>query len=1693
MVDGQACRSKLRKVVLAAGGVAVWLAALAPQKAAATPACTEILRNFSASVSGETSGESGDAGSCGGTEAPELSLTFTAPRAGSYTFDTFGSAFDTVLYVRSENGTELGCNDDVQLGVHAWSRVRVTLGAEQTVRVIVDGFGSQSGAFVLRIHAECPLPFRADARDLGSASTWVIRGSTTCAPMVGPATSCGAVPWGPGTSFVYTAPFSGTYEFSSEGSQFDTLLVVQLGTCSGAELACNDDIGATDPGASRVRVELAVGQTVVITLAGKGEARGEFVLSGVGVPFTPTITATRTASRTATATRSHTVSPSATSSRTFTPSRVPTASPSPTASPTPSRTRTARATPTPSDTARPTATATRLVTATPPLSATPSPTPTATPSASPLPSPLSTICCEWEGGGQPARCELSSVAQCGALGGTVHEDAVCTEQGCRPRTEGSATASPTLTATPSVRPTWTFLPSLTATATSLARVVVEGASLRPGASIAVAGEMPPGHGAARLWMIDASGKWWPFGQTAVAEHGGFRAVVQVPAPAAPGPARVCAVPTAPGREPADLVCTHLPVEDWPPAQLDVAVRSESGALAQGSVYLFSANGIPRGAAKTGSSGVARFGTVPAGIYTVRAVCERGSECGEGYVPPGTVVLAPGSRRSLVLRAVPPPAEADLDWAGTLLLPGGLLQALDPVAQPLRAGQPWLFPSLEGLGLPPLLLRFWAVPRVPVNSAVPVAFRVWGGDELLFSRTAMQPEPVYAFDPLWSFPAYTADWNLSGLPAGDLRVEVEAAGGPVRSFSLFGEALSGRWAGVVGARGSEVGVASNEDTLRTRLAARLFQPDWSWDLQLAGAPGSSLRWSGNVEGLLLEEWDTDGRWSGAIRGTLSSHFRGDEVVSSRAVSVLRGSDLTAGSYEWSGVAETTQCAAIAPNAGTVSFDVSACEGCPPTTFRRPFTPTRCLPPRARFEVHGGTDLRMKGWVALEAAQTAWLSVEEPIGLCRARLWGRGNIVARAKVLYDPARTPALLPENEPCLSLRERWWPVLQCAGATFARAAMDFGDSSPCTAPPPAESPEQFWPNPLPAAASHGSGRAVLLWTRQMGRESSAGSLLLWREVHGTAVQDPRPLEGAEAAVDSPAIASVGGGRLLAVWVQGDASAERSPRADPATATGRGNLWSAVWEGGSWSAPSPLTQDAVADGPPVLVSGDGVTELFWLRGSDGGRSSAANVHWARFAPERGWVFEGPVLPEGGAVIRNVAAGRMADGSTLLAWIEEQGMEPAHVRARKLVGGSWSAVDDVVIPAGVWPSAVRVVEGAPLPVLVVRAISASEAGPGGSLYIVVQESGRWLARAVVREPQADEFAALARDEEVFVFFRGVGGGLATGGNGELWAAVVRGATVQGPVRLTSDGAGHLSPVAIAMNEETVLVADVHQRAPSDQPEVALHRWPLLPDLVVESAHIEPSSGALTGGAGLVVSVSNRGLDEIRVPVRVSVNSGTFVRNLHVAPAQLPPGRRVELTFEDVPVLPDANEIEIRVDEDEAVRESDEANNVLRVLTGPQAPVVLGYTLDTVRGEVVIEWEPVSSAVEYRVYRGEFAHGAFELWSGTTATQFRDVLDTPASSVRYRVTAVDGFGKESPASAAIEVTGILPASGCTGDCNEDGSVTIDELLLGVNIALELKPLVECSALDANHDGQVTIEEILRAVGQALTGCAESAAAR
>jgi hypothetical protein len=63
--------------------------------------------------------------------------------------------------------------------------------------------------------------------------------------------------------------------------------------------------------------------------------------------------------------------------------------------------------------------------------------------------------------------------------------------------------------------------------------------------------------------------------------------------------------------------------------------------------------------------------------------------------------------------------------------------------------------------------------------------------------------------------------------------------------------------------------------------------------------------------------------------------------------------------------------------------------------------------------------------------------------------------------------------------------------------------------------------------------------------------------------------------------------------------------------------------------------------------------------------------------------------------------------------------------------------------------------------------------------------------------------------------------------------------------------------------------------------------------------------------------------------------------------------------------------------------------------------------------------------------------------------------------------------------------LPA-GCAGDCNGDAEVTVNEVLLLVNVALGNTSVADCEVGDLNGDGTITVNEILAAVNNALNGC-------
>ncbi len=66
------------------------------------------------------------------------------------------------------------------------------------------------------------------------------------------------------------------------------------------------------------------------------------------------------------------------------------------------------------------------------------------------------------------------------------------------------------------------------------------------------------------------------------------------------------------------------------------------------------------------------------------------------------------------------------------------------------------------------------------------------------------------------------------------------------------------------------------------------------------------------------------------------------------------------------------------------------------------------------------------------------------------------------------------------------------------------------------------------------------------------------------------------------------------------------------------------------------------------------------------------------------------------------------------------------------------------------------------------------------------------------------------------------------------------------------------------------------------------------------------------------------------------------------------------------------------------------------------------------------------------------------------------------------------------------GTAGSTSCVGDCNDNHVVTVDEILLMVNIALGASDVSLCGPGDADGNGRITVDEILTAVNFALTSC-------
>ena len=101
------------------------------------------------------------------------------------------------------------------------------------------------------------------------------------------------------------------------------------------------------------------------------------------------------------------------------------------------------------------------------------------------------------------------------------------------------------------------------------------------------------------------------------------------------------------------------------------------------------------------------------------------------------------------------------------------------------------------------------------------------------------------------------------------------------------------------------------------------------------------------------------------------------------------------------------------------------------------------------------------------------------------------------------------------------------------------------------------------------------------------------------------------------------------------------------------------------------------------------------------------------------------------------------------------------------------------------------------------------------------------------------------------------------------------------------------------------------------------------------------------------------------------------------------------------------------------------------------------------------------------------------SSPTATGVTPTVPTPTATASVTATSAPGAMTPSATPTAMATT-------CVGDCNGDRMVAINELILGVNVALNSQPVTACAAFDGDRDGSVAINELVTGVRNALAGC-------
>jgi hypothetical protein len=166
-------------------------------------------------------------------------------------------------------------------------------------------------------------------------------------------------------------------------------------------------------------------------------------------------------------------------------------------------------------------------------------------------------------------------------------------------------------------------------------------------------------------------------------------------------------------------------------------------------------------------------------------------------------------------------------------------------------------------------------------------------------------------------------------------------------------------------------------------------------------------------------------------------------------------------------------------------------------------------------------------------------------------------------------------------------------------------------------------------------------------------------------------------------------------------------------------------------------------------------------------------------------------------------------------------------------------------------------------------------------------------------------------------------------------------------------------------------------------------------------------------------------------------------------------------------------------------------VTDVIFGTPAPLPQSIELADMPPELstlVIEGGSAEDILAYSMYWGDVDGDGLQdlLLNLMGADGFNDELPQAGDAVVLSGFELSRAAGRTPILGAPTPTPTPTPGPCVGDCNESSSVTVDELVYGLGVALGYAPLDDCRSLDADGLGQVTIDELVVAVGASLFGC-------